>query len=97
MKNGKKSTPTKAKKKQMKQKQQKLQRQKRKQKQQQDNGTSLWVRNFVAIANSFPNFGKGLCWVFGSFIFLGVVVFMLMGDIGSGDLMDVAKIYLNNK
>lgn len=65
-----------------------------KQMQQQDNETSLWVRNFVAISNSITNFGKGLCWIFGSFIILGVVILMLMGDIGSSDLMDVAKTYL---
>lgn len=67
------------------------------QSQQQDNGTSLWVRNFVAISNCFPNFGKGMCWLFGSFILLAVVIFMLMGDIGSDDLMEVAKTYFGKK
>lgn len=65
--------------------------------QQQDNGTSLWVRNFVAISNCFPNLGKGMCWVFGSFILLSVVIFLLVGDIGASDLMDVAKNYFSSK
>jgi membrane protein YqaA with SNARE-associated domain len=92
------SNSTKAKKKQMKKKQQKLFRQKRKQTQVEDNtGTSLWVRNFVAIANSFPNFGKGLCWTFGSFIFLAFVFFILMGDIGSKELIGLARDYIKHK
>ncbi|WP_284037069.1 hypothetical protein [Neobacillus sp. 114] len=64
-----------------------------KQTQLQENGTSLWVRNFVAIANCLQNLGKGLCWIFGSFVILAFVVFILMGDIGAKDLMDATKMY----
>lgn len=64
--------------------------------QKQENETSRWVRNFVAISNCFPNFGKGMCWLFGSFILLTVVIFILKGHITSEDLTSLAKMYLQN-
>lgn len=60
---------------------------------QQDN-ISQKTRNFVAISNCLPNFGKGLCWTFVSILILTIVVFVLMGDIGPNDLMSAAHDYL---
>ncbi|MFJ7890012.1 hypothetical protein ACIQYL_18295 [Lysinibacillus xylanilyticus] len=64
------------------------------QKQQQNYETSLWVRNFVAISNCFPNFGKGLCWIFGSLIIFAFVVFLLIGTISADDLIGVVTEYV---
>gem|GEM_PF-4456077 len=68
--------------------------QKKKQTQQQNYETSLWVRNFVAISNCFPNLGKGLCWIFGSLIIFAIVVFLLMGNISADDLIGVVTEYV---
>lgn len=62
-----------------------------------DGATSLWVRNFVAFSNSFPNFGKGLCWLFFSLILVAIIFFILMGNITSDDILKLVTAYLENK
>ena len=57
----------------------------KKQKNKESYSLSLWVRNFVAICNSFPAMGKG-------FIFIVISILLLNGKFSPDDLIGIITV-----